>query len=400
MYRVIFSAILVLFACQGSTIQSARVPVRFISAPGSPLLLGMGLGRPVLADMNADGALDIVVPYDVDSQPAPLEGRVAVFLGRGDGTFSTPPAETRVPLGHLKVAVGDVDEDGNLDVAVAAHDSYQVRLLLGDGNGLLSGAGYDVLARKGEHPHTHSVALADVDSDGHTDLITTNADDDDVSVLLGDGRGGFQPAPGSPFAAGSHPYEGMVVHDVNRDDNLDIVVPNLHGAAVSVLLGDGRGAFEHSEDSPYPVAPRPGSVGIGDLDGDGWVDLVATHDDDPLLSVFRGTDAGFVPFPSSPLELEQRAWDARIADLDGDGRNELILGGIDTDLFVRFAGGEGEIPERSVRIRAVGRGPGFLAVGDLDRDGLLDLVIGNFSGSDVSVLLARRLHRSAGVEPR
>ena len=64
--------------------------------------------------------------------------------------------------------------------------------------------------------------------------------------------------------------------------------------------------------------------------------------------------------------------------------------GVSTDVFIRFACGEREIPTLSVRIRAVGQGPGFLALGDLDRDGFLDLVTGNFSGGDISVLLTRR----------
>src|ERR1041384_2391070 len=68
------------------------------------------------------------------------------------------------------------------------------------------------------------------------DILTTNANDNTVSLLLGNGTGDLAPAPGSPFAAGIHPYDGLQCIDVNADDASDIVVPNLEGNTVTVLL--------------------------------------------------------------------------------------------------------------------------------------------------------------------
>ncbi len=367
--------------CRQPTGAGAGERSPFVPAPGSPLELGADVGRPVLADLDADGVLDLVVPYDGEPRPGDL-GRVAVFLGRGDGGFRTPPSETSLPRAHLKLAAGDVDGDGHVDLAVAAHDSYAVRLLLGDGRGGLR-AGGDVVMRAGTTPHTHSIALADVDADGQLDLVTANADHGDVSVALGDGRGGFAPAPGSPFPAGPHPYESLVVRDVDGDGRADVAVPLLHGSAVAVLAGDGRGGFAQAPGSPYAVPRRPGSVAAGDVDGDGRTDLVATHDDEALLSVLRGTGASFALAPDSPLRLDGRAWDARIVDLDGDGRDDVVLGGVETDVLVLRADGS------RARVRDAGRAPLYLAVGDLDGDGRPDVVTGNIGGNDVSVLLAR-----------
>ncbi|MEQ8767294.1 MAG: VCBS repeat-containing protein [Planctomycetota bacterium] len=372
--------VLLLFAC---AIHSSSD--RYALAPGSPLSLGSGAGRPVLADMNGDGVLDIVAPHDAAEEP---KGRVTVFLGNGDGTFRRSGTSARVPLGGLKVAAGDLDEDGHVDVAVGAHDAYEVHLLFGDGAGGFRAEPEIVTTRTGDQPHTHSVALGDVDADGHLDLLVANADHNDVSVLLGNGDGDFTPASGSPFPAGVHPYEGIALDDIDGDRHLDIVLPNLHGGTISLLLGDGEGAFAHAPGSPFSVAPRPGSVCTGDLDGDGRVEIVASHDSGAKLSVLHRTDTGFAPHPQSPLSLDDRAWDVRIVDLDGDGRNDLVAGGVESDLFLHLSSRETALPARSTRLSSGAEGPGYLAIGDLHGDGLLDIVTGNFTSHDLSILLA------------
>ncbi|HET6574534.1 MAG TPA: VCBS repeat-containing protein [Fimbriiglobus sp.] len=123
------------------------------------------------------------------------------------------------------MGLGDVNGDGKLDLALADHDSYNVTVLLGDGRGgFASAPGSPFVAKQGDHPHTHGLVLGDVSGDGKLDLLTVNSDDNDVAVLLGDGKGVFRPAPSSPFAVGPSPYP-PAVGDVNGDGRVDVVTP-------------------------------------------------------------------------------------------------------------------------------------------------------------------------------
>jgi FG-GAP-like repeat len=337
---------------------------------------GIGSG-----DFNHDGLLDLVTANQ-------RSGDVTLLLGKGGGAFVASPGSP-IPTGPTTslVAVGDIDEDGNDDVVVGRHDSFEVALLLGDGRGGLRPAPRPSLrATRGPRPHCHGLLLIDLDADRHLDLVAPCADGDNVSVLLGDGRGGFSPVPGSPFPAGRHPY-GVAAADLDGDGRPDLALPNLQGAAVTVLLGDGAGRFRAGPGSPHPVLSRPGFVGIGDCDGDGRKDLVITHDDQRGIVVLLGDGrGGFRPALRSPFDSGRTGFGLALADADGDGKADLVLGHARSNLVsVLLGGGDGLAPAAGPPFET-GRDPNAALLADVTGDGRVDLITANYVSGDVRVL--------------
>jgi uncharacterized protein (TIGR03437 family) len=205
---------------------SVTVPAYSHRAPAAVSQSVETLGFITTADFNGDGKLDLAVA-DIDS------GSVTVFLGDGSGGFSPAPGSP-FPVGTtpVSIAVGDFGGDGKLDLAVANAGSANVTLLLGDGKGGFSPAPASPFA-VGSGPR--SLVAADFNGDGALDIAIANSMDGTVSVLLGDGMGGFAPCTGSPFAAGNNPLS-VAAADFNGDGKPDVAVANQAGNNVTVLL--------------------------------------------------------------------------------------------------------------------------------------------------------------------
>jgi FG-GAP-like repeat len=356
----------------------------FEAAPGSPITVA---GRPqnlVVGDIDKDGKPDLVV--------ACKEGHLAVLLGDGKGGFRlTKGSPVKLTHSPGEMALGDINGDGNLDLVVADHSSYAVSVLLGDGKGSFKPApGSPFVMKKGEHPHTHGLALADVNGDDKLDLITANTDDNDVAVLLGDGQGGFRPAPGSLFAVGQSPYP-LAVGDMNGDGKLDIITPNSKPGerTLTVLLGDGRGSFRPASGSPFATAGQPYYVALGDINGDGKPDVVAAHNDDGRVTILLGDGkGGFKSAPHSPVDLGSRAWGLVVTDVNGDGKADLVAATGET-VRVLLGDGHGSFAAAPGSPFPAGKGTWRLVVADLNGDGKPDIAATSVESDQVTVLLGK-----------
>ena len=231
-----------------------------------------------------------------------------------------------------------------------------------------------------------SVAIGDLNGDGKPDLVVANYVST-VSVLLGDGAGGF--GAKTDFATGPGPIS-VAIGDLNGDGKPDLVVANTTSNTVSVLLGNGAGGFGAKTD--FATGSVPYSVAIGDLNGDGKPDL-AVANDSKTVSVLLGDGAGGFG-ARTDLATGGNPLSVAIGDLNGDGKLDLAVADFGSNtvlvLLGNGAGGFG-----AVSGFATGSGPYSVAIGDLNGDGKLDLAVANTFSNTVSVLL----NTSGGVVP-
>jgi len=360
------------------------------ASPSGEVVLPAGAHPGVLAaaDLNHDSRPDLII--------ANLEeGTVTVLLNDGGGRFH-PARGSPFACGASPndIAVADFNRDGHPDLAIVNTQTPFLTILLGDGHGGFRPAPGSPI-RTESHPHPHGVAAADFMGTGAIDLMIDSWAHNQIEMLRGDGRGGF--ALGPFFNVGKRPYQRLRTADFNGDGIADIVTTNLDGDSVTILLGDGRGAFREAEGSPFRTAPAPWEVAIADVNRDGKADLVIIpYDRDAKtrggaanVTVLTGDGAGrFTPLPGSPFSLGGCVQPTQVAaaNLTGGALLDIAVTCVNSDQLALLApaGNSYRLTLRSLPGRPYG-----IATADLFADGKPALAISNDVKGTVTLLRFR-----------
>jgi hypothetical protein len=314
--------------------------------------------------MNGDSKRDIVVA-DTGSFD------VAVILGNGNGTFQ-PPTAFPVPsvFGDLgSLVIGDFNNDGIPDVAIVGY------LLLGAGGGKFQPPiTYPLIAG------ASSVVTGDLNRDHKLDLVIAGSlccsGQGSVSILLGKGTGAFRGAP--DFSVGTNPVS-IASADFNGDGKQDLVTADQGSNSLSVALGTGKGSF--GTPSSVSLSFSPSKVLVGDFNKDGKMDVaVACSGPFPPagFAVLLGDGlGGFQP----PIFASSFLFPLVVGDFNGDGIPDLA-GNYNNTVSVQLGNGDGTF---QAPVSVFSAGASSLSVGDFNGDHKLDLLVGGFNS--VAILL-------------
>jgi len=374
-------------------------PPSFVPAPGSPVTVAKGSGQVFLADINRDGHLDLVVKHLMNRT-------VSVLLGDGKSRFA-PASERSLKLSFDPgaVALGDVNNDGLLDLAVNSKENSneRIHIFLANAKGgfdAIPGTPLPAGASTENCCYKPKLRFADINKDGNLDLISSNGRRDSLEVFLGNGRAEFWAMPVLKLEPGRKFYT-FELADMDGDGKLDLVVassnaPESEAGHLRVRRGDGKGGFPDAIGTTLSVLPDPHLEVIGDLNGDQHPDIVLSHGGTNVLSLLLNNgDGTFMPARNLPMDVGMTASSVAITDVNGDKNADLIIATVAgaapfaSKIVVLLGDGHGGFKPAPGSPFPAGPGTYGFTLGDIDENGKLDIVAPSFESSALTIFLGR-----------
>lgn len=346
-------------------------------------------------DFNGDGKQDMAVAN---------KGSISILLGNGDGSFQS---QVDYVIGNwiCAINVNDFNNDGKADLAIADASGYEsVSIFIGNGDGSFQlNASYSIAGPYTIGGIASAIVSGDFNGDRNEDMIvTSNLDYGSISVFMGNGDGTFSPKVDYSWGTGVlYQPSSIAISDFNGDGKLDLAITNIN-CIVSILIGSGDGTFQPSIYTNI-TGQYPRSIVVGDFNGDGKADFATVNYDywvqwfgATALSVFIGNGDGTFQ-PRVDYDIGWKPYSIGIGDFNKDGKIDLVA----TSFYHYWSGrsyiygnnvvstfiGNGDGTFQPKIDYSSGNGPVSVSAGDFNNDNKMDLIVANSGSNTVSVLL-------------
>jgi hypothetical protein len=344
--------------------------------PATPFETDTGPESSTTGDFNGDGNLDLAVTNFSDT--------VSILLGTGTGSFGTATNFATGGLGGVFVTTGDLNRDGSLDLAIANYYAGGIAILLGTGTG-----SFGIPTIIAQYAARY-LAIADIDRDGKSDLVAlteSTLSESYISIFIGNGDGSF--SVGTTFFIGYNSIS-FAIGDFNGDVNQDLAVSNNTNDIannVSILLGTGTGSFGVPRN--ISVDGLVGLIATDDFNRDGNQDLLIEHNTSstgPFTILFGDGAGSFTPATNFAVGVGFNSSSVGTGDFNGDGKLDLAVANYYRSIYILLGDGAGSFAP-ATRYTVGDEAWKTVTIGDFNKDGKPDLVVTNSAGNGNSVFV-------------
>ncbi|CAF2141030.1 unnamed protein product [Rotaria magnacalcarata] len=328
-------------------------------------LFSLGSSRPVsvtVADLNNDKFLDIiVVNYGTYS--------IGILLGYGNALFSI---QTKYSTGYdsllYSVAVADLNGDNRSDIIIANSGANNIAVLVG--------------------VHPYCIVVGDFIKDNVSDVIVAKGDENNAVILNGSGNGTFVIHETYFTGVGSTPVY-VLTGDLNNDDRLDFATINKGTEDITVFIRYLRRMFSNRTRYSTGVASYSVSIDVGDFNNDIVLDIVVANRELLNVGIFLGYANGTFSIQKIySTDTNSTPQSVTVVDFNNDSLLDIAVANNNkhnVGVFLRY--GNGSFAAHLVFLTATNSMPMSVAVGDFNKDGLVDIVVANYGNSNIGILL-------------